>query len=86
MSATAGAALENVAGAVGLGATSRGGGRSGPETESARLAALRGRLELGILARVLDAGVNGKRHAARIPNTTNIYFDYLEGDVPGDCP
>ena len=26
-----------------------------------------------------DAGVNGSR-SARIPNTTNLYFDYVEGE------
>jgi cysteine desulfurase len=69
---------ENVLGAVGLGAAAdaASGAR---EAESARLAALRDRLEAGILARVPDAGVNGDR-AARVPNTTNLYFDYLEGE------
>jgi cysteine desulfurase len=48
--------------------------------EPARLEALRDRLETGILARVPDAGVNAK-NAARTPNTTNIYFDGLEGEA-----
>jgi len=41
---------------------------------------LRDRLEQGILAQVEDAGVNGDG-AARVPNTTNIYFDYIEGEA-----
>ncbi len=69
---------ENVAGAVGLGTAAEAAARN-RETESARLAALRDRLEAGILARVPDAGVNGGL-AARIGNTTNLYFDYLEGE------
>jgi cysteine desulfurase len=48
--------------------------------ETSRLTDLRNRLETGILANVADAGVNGKS-AARTPNTTNIYFDGLEGEA-----
>jgi cysteine desulfurase len=48
--------------------------------EPGRLEALRDRLETGILSRVPDAGVNGGS-AARTPNTTNIYFDGLEGEA-----
>ncbi len=48
--------------------------------EPARLGALRDRLETGILARVPDTGVNGG-DATRTPNTTNIYFDGLEGEA-----
>jgi cysteine desulfurase len=72
------AGTENVPGAVGLGAAADAALRS-RDAEYARLSALRDRLEAGILARVPDAGVNGDR-AARVPNTTNLYFDYLEGE------
>jgi cysteine desulfurase len=48
--------------------------------EPGRLEALRDRLETGILARVPDTGVNGSL-APRTPNTTNIYFDGLEGEA-----
>ena len=48
--------------------------------EAARLVALRDRLETGILARVPDSGVNSG-DAQRTPNTTNIYFDGLEGEA-----
>ena len=47
--------------------------------ESVRLETLRDRLETGILARVPDSGVNGA--GDRTPNTTNIYFDGLEGEA-----
>ena len=40
---------------------------------------MRDRLEAGILDRVPDAGVNGSR-SARVPNTTNLYFDCLAGE------
>ncbi len=41
---------------------------------------LRDRLEQGILDRVPSAGVNGSR-TQRVPNTTNIYFDGIEGEA-----
>jgi cysteine desulfurase len=45
-----------------------------------RLAVLRDRLERGMLARVDESGVYGG-DVARVPNTTNIWFDYLEGEA-----
>ena len=48
--------------------------------ETVRMAALRDRLERSILEKVESAGVNGDR-APRVPNTTNIYFDYIEGEA-----
>ncbi len=50
------------------------------ETESTRLAGLRDRLERGILDRIADTGVNGGG-APRTPNTTNIWFDGIEGEA-----
>ena len=47
--------------------------------EAARLAALRDRLEDGILAAVPGTAINGTR-AARVPNTTNISFDRVEAE------
>ena len=45
-----------------------------------RLAGLRDRLEAGILAQVPDSGVNGAG-VPRAANTTNIWFDNLEGEA-----
>lgn len=70
---------ENVPGAVGLGAAAELARRDLP-AEMERVAALRDRLERGILARVEHAGVNAGR-APRVPNTTNLYFDFLEGEA-----
>jgi cysteine desulfurase len=71
---------ENVAGIVGLGKAAEcamEGLRSGtPE----RIRALRDRLERGLLERVSEAGVNGGE-APRVPNTTNLWFDHLEGEA-----
>jgi cysteine desulfurase len=44
------------------------------------VAALRDRLEQGILARVEDCAVNGAG-VPRVPNTTNLRFDNLEGEA-----
>ncbi|MDE3136350.1 MAG: cysteine desulfurase NifS [Acidobacteriota bacterium] len=48
-------------------------------TEPARLAALRDRFEKAILDRVPAARVNGAG-AARVANTTNITFSFIEGE------
>jgi cysteine desulfurase len=47
--------------------------------EARRLAALRDRLEEGILAAVAGTAVNGARQP-RVPNTTNISFDRVEAE------
>ncbi len=70
---------ENVPSAVAMGKAAAIA-RDNLRIESARLEALRDRLETGILARVPDTGVNGGA-PARTPNTTNIYFDGLEGEA-----
>jgi cysteine desulfurase len=69
---------ENVAGIVGLGAAAEMWGAHLAE-EAGRVAALRDRLEAGILANVPHLTVNGDR-MHRLPTTTNITFDYLEGE------
>ncbi len=72
------AGTENVPGIVGLGAAAELA-RADLDSERARLAALRDALEERILARVPYAGVNGDRQR-RTPNTTNIHFDFVEGE------
>lgn len=66
------AGTENVPAAVALGAAC--------ELERPNLAALRDRLEQGILAKVPHAVVNGA-NAPRVPNTTNIRFAGIEGEA-----
>src|SRR5438128_12262023 len=44
------------------------------------MTALRDRLQEGLLEQVDATGVNGDG-APRVPNTTNIYFDYIEGEA-----
>jgi cysteine desulfurase len=50
------------------------------ETEGARLAALRDRLESTVLERIPGTSVNGSR-AHRTPNTTNIQFEGVDGEA-----
>jgi cysteine desulfurase len=74
------AGTENVAGIVGLGKAAEialEGLRNGTMD---RVAALRDRLEQGILAHVEEAGVNGAGQP-RVPNTTNLYFDGLVAEA-----
>jgi len=70
---------ENVPGAIALGSASQMAANELLD-ESVRVVALRDRLERGILDRVPSAGVNGNT-VRRTPNTTNIYFDGLEGEA-----
>jgi len=44
------------------------------------MAAMRDRLQDAIVAAMEDVGVNGMG-AARVPNTTNLWFDHLEGEA-----
>ncbi len=69
---------ENVAGAVALGRAAAYI-QENLDRETPRLAGLRDRLEAGILDRVAACGVNGA--GPRTPNTTNLWFDNLEGEA-----
>ncbi|MEN6601629.1 MAG: cysteine desulfurase family protein [Bryobacteraceae bacterium] len=73
------AGTENVASAVAL-AAAVNAARRDLDSEAQRLGQLRDRLENAILGRVPAAGVNGGR-AARVPNTTNIWFDGVQGEA-----
>lgn len=72
------AGTENVPGIVALGAAARLAARH-LEEEQTRVAALRDRLESGILQNCPDARVNGNPRS-RLPNTTNISFSFIEGE------
>jgi len=69
---------ENVPGAMALGRAAEWVQENLP-AEGERLSALRDRLEHGILSRIPMAGVNGSE--PRVPNTSNIYFDHIEGEA-----
>jgi cysteine desulfurase len=70
---------ENVPGIAALGAAAELAGRS-LAAESERLAGLRDRLENAVLGRIAGAGINGARWN-RTPNTSNIYFDGVDGEA-----
>jgi cysteine desulfurase len=72
------AGTENVPAIAGLGAAAQLA-RGKMTAESVRLAALRDRLETGILGAVPGTLVNGAR-SPRVPNTTNISFDRVEAE------
>lgn len=74
------AGTENVPGIVGLGKAAELAVRGFETGEGREIAALRDRLESAILEKVEAAGING-RGAPRVPNTSNIYFDYIEGEA-----
>jgi len=73
------AGTENVPGIVGLGKAAELAIQSFERGDDKKMSALRGRLQHGILAQVEEAGVNGDG-APRVPNTSNIYFDHIEGE------
>ena len=70
---------ENVPAIVGLGAACDFVGRH-MEEENTRVRRLRDKLESGLLERIARASVNGDREN-RLPNTTSIGFDSVEGEA-----
>ncbi len=74
------AGTENVPGIVGLGKAAELAKQSLERGDLSQMAALRDKLEQTVLAGIEATGVNGAG-AARVPNTANIYFDYIEGEA-----
>jgi cysteine desulfurase len=74
------AGTENVPGIVALGKAAELAQEALQRGDLARMAAMRDQIESTILAEVEATGVNGAG-APRVPNTTNIYFDYIEGEA-----
>jgi cysteine desulfurase len=74
------AGTENLPGIVGLGKAAEIARNALTDGTTQKIAALRNRFEQGILAQVEDSGVNSGS-VARVPNTTNIHFDNLEGEA-----
>ena len=70
---------ENVASIVGLGRACQLAGEM-MEEENTRVRALRDKLEQGLMASIPKSILNG--HAEdRLPNTSNISFEYVEGEA-----
>ena len=74
------AGTENVPGIVGLGKAAQLAKEALDRGDDNKMAAMRDRLQQGILAQVEEAGVNGDG-AARVPNTANIHFDHIDGEA-----
>jgi len=69
---------ENTPGIIGLGKAAELAARY-METENTVVKNLRDRLENALLARIPNSRVNGDR-VNRLPNTTNISFEFVEGE------
>ena len=74
------AGTENVPGIVGLGKAAELAVEGLRRGDLEKMSALRDRLEETILGEVEATGVNGAR-APRVPNTTNIHFEGIEGEA-----
>jgi cysteine desulfurase len=73
------AGTENVPGIIGLGKAAQLAMEALQRGDLAHMSAMRDHIERKILAEVEATGVNGAG-APRVPNTTNIHFDYIEGE------
>jgi cysteine desulfurase len=74
------AGTENVPGIIGLGKAAQLAVEALVRDDLAQMSAMRDHIEQKILAEVEATGVNGSG-APRVPNTTNIHFDYIEGEA-----
>ena len=70
---------ENVPGIIGMGTAAELAMKHLPEYAT-RVNKLRDRLEAGILGAFKNAHLNGNRER-RVPNTTNVGFEYIEGEA-----
>jgi cysteine desulfurase len=73
------AGTENVPGIVALGKAAELAKQALDRGDDRTLATLRDKIESGILAQVEEVHVNGEG-SRRVPNTTNIRFDHVEGE------
>jgi cysteine desulfurase len=74
------AGTENVPSIVGLGKAAEISAEWLKNDGHTKLAALRDRLEQGILSQIEETGVSGAG-VPRVANTTNIYFDHVEAEA-----
>ncbi len=74
------AGTENVPGIVALGRAAEIARKGLQQGDPAEMSALRDRLEQTILSEVEATAVNGQG-VPRVPNTTNIHFDYIDGEA-----
>ncbi len=74
------AGTENVPGIVALGKAAELARQSLESGGDRAMAAMRDRLQAAVLEKLDATGVNGGV-VERVPNTTNIYFDHIEGEA-----
>ncbi len=74
------AGTENLPGIIGMGCAAEIALRGLQNGDMARIAKMRDRLESTLLGEIDEAGVNSGA-APRVPNTSNIYFDHIEGEA-----
>src|SRR5512146_967992 len=74
------AGTENAPGIVALGKAAEIARDAFVRGDMEHMAAMRDRIEKTILEQIEAAGVNGDG-APRVPNTTNIWFDHIEGEA-----
>ena len=74
------AGTENVPGIIGLGEAAELAREALERGDLKRMSAMRDQIEKKIISEVEATGVNGEG-APRVPNTTNIHFDYIEGEA-----
>ena len=74
------AGTENLPGIIGLGCAAEIALRGLQNGDMARIANMRDRLESTLLEQIDEAGVNSGA-ASRVPNSSNIYFDHIEGEA-----
>ena len=81
------AGTENLAGIVGLGEAAEMAAADLRNGKTAKMQAMRDRLQREVLAQIDETGVNGANGdgvasaAPRVPQTSNIYFDHIEGEA-----
>jgi cysteine desulfurase len=74
------AGTENLPGIVGLGKAVELAAQALEDGAVPRIAALRDKLERGLMARIQACGINGDPDN-RVANTSNLWFDHLEGEA-----
>jgi len=74
------AGTENLPGIIGIGRAAEIALHGFEDGSVERIRSLRDRLESTLLEEIDAAGVNGGG-APRVPNTSNIYFDHIEGEA-----
>ncbi len=74
------AGTENVPGIVGLGKAAELAREGLANGEVERMRQMRDRLEQAVLRQIEAVGINGSG-VPRVPNTTNIHFDHIEGEA-----